>query len=135
MNHSIPIRVYYEDTDAGGVVYHASFLKYGERGRTEFLRSLQFENKKLHENEGILFVVRRIEADYLAPARLDDHLTLKTQVKSVKNTSMIMAQSVYNQENLVFKMDVTLVCVDAETFRPTRFPDEIKTAFEKYGEE
>lgn len=131
MNHSMDIRVYYEDTDSGGVVYHASYLKFGERGRTEFLRSLGFENKKLQDDEGILFVVRRIESDYLAPARLDDHLTLKTQVKNVKNTSMIMNQSVYNQGNLVFSMDVTLVCVDTANFKPARFPDDIKTAFEK----
>jgi acyl-CoA thioester hydrolase len=132
MNHSMDIRVYFEDTDSGGVVYHASYLKFGERGRTELLRSMGFENKKLQDDKGILFVVRRIEADYLAPARLDHHLTLKTQVKSLKNTSMIMTQSVYNQGVLVFSMDVTLVCVDTKNFKPARFPDDIKTAFETY---
>lgn len=130
MNHSINIRVYYEDTDAGGVVYHASYLKYGERGRTEFLRAIGFENSDLMSNEGIVFVVRHIHADYLAPARLDDHLELKTIVKNIKNTSMIMTQTVYNQGQPVFSMDVTLVCVDAENFRPARFPGKVKAAFE-----
>src|SRR5687768_16100758 len=106
MNFEIPVRVYYEDTDAGGVVFYANYLRFAERGRTEALRSLGFENKSLSDNEGILFVVRRVEADYLAPARLDDMLTIRTRVAEVRNASFTMSQTVVRGDTVLCAMNV-----------------------------
>ena len=92
-HHSIDIRVYYENTDAGGVVYHANYLNFGERGRTEFLRYLGHENNELEKEFGTIFVVRHIEIDYHKPAFLDDLLRLDTSIDSIKNTSFVMRQN------------------------------------------
>lgn len=132
MNHLIPIRVYYEDTDSGGVVYHANYLKFAERARTELLRSLGFENKSLQEQEGIIFVVRHIEADYLKPAFLDCSLQVRSEVLDIKNASIVLQQNVFREEDLVCAMKVVLVCVDKKELKTTRLPDDIKSGFEKY---
>ena len=133
--HSIPIRIYYEDTDAGGVVYHANHLKFGERGRTELLRFMGFENKSLFDKYGVIFVVRHLEANYLMPAHLDDLLRLETAVLEVKNASVIMEHSLFRENAKLFAMDVTLVCVDGENYRPISIPDEIKDGFKRYIKE
>lgn len=111
MIHKHPIRIYYEDTDAGGIVYHASHIRFCERGRTEFLRSIGYLNSQVEEETGVLFVVRHMDVDYLRPARLDDLLELRTSVIKVKNTSFIMHQELYKDEVLVFSMDVVLACI------------------------
>lgn len=131
MNNKTEIRVYYEDTDAGGFVYYANYLKYAERGRTELLRSLGFENKTLMEAQGIAFVVRHIEADYFKPALLDDLLEMKTVISECKKASVVMKQSLFRQDVLVFSVDVTLACIDTNTGKPKRFSDEVKNGFEK----
>ncbi|GJL84727.1 MAG: acyl-CoA thioesterase YbgC [Micavibrio sp.] len=131
MTHTTDIRVYYEDTDAGGVVYNANYLKFAERGRTEYLRTIGFENKSLKESKGILLVVRHIEADYLKPGHLDDLLTVETSIESMKNTSIVMKQLVFREKDMLFSMDVTIVCVDADGLKPVRFPDDLKAGFEK----
>jgi acyl-CoA thioester hydrolase len=110
--HSLDIRVYYEDTDAGGIVFYANYLKFAERGRTEYLRDIGFENKSLMDKQGVIFVVRRIEADYLTPAYLDDMLRMETSVIELKNASFKMKQSLFRHKELVFSVDVILVCVD-----------------------
>ena len=125
MIYKLPIRVYYEDTDAGGVVYYANYLKFAERGRSEFLRALGFENKALMEQEEILFVVGHLEADYLASARLDDMLTLETAVSETGNASFSMKQRVFCGEKLLFVMTVKLVCVNLQG-RPVRLPAKLK---------
>lgn len=130
MTHRLPIRVYYEDTDAGGIVYYANYLKYAERGRTEFLRALGFENSTLKEREGLIFVVRHLEADYLKPARLDDELLLETAVSEIKNASFSMKQSIFCRNQLIFSMDVILVSVDGAG-RPAKLPESLKTALAK----
>jgi len=127
--HSLPIRVYYEDTDAGGVVYYANYLKFCERGRTELLRSLGYENKSLMDGEGMLFVVHRIEADYLEPARLDDSLSVLTTLTEIKNTSFTMKQTVERDGKMVFDMNVRLVCVNKNA-RPVRVPEDLKKALQ-----
>lgn len=124
-SHEIPIRVYYEDTDAGGIVFYANYLKYAERGRTELLRAAGLENRAILMEDGLLFVVRRVEADYLKPARLDDLLTVKTGVKAINNASFIMKQTIFCHDSMLFSMDVTLVCVTKEA-KPVRVPDKIK---------
>jgi acyl-CoA thioester hydrolase len=130
--HSIPIRVYYEDTDAGGVVYHANYLKFGERGRTEYLRFLGFENKSLHDQYGVLFVVRHIAADYIKTAHLDDLLRIETSIIQLKNASFTMKQAVFRDQEMVFSMDVALVCVDGENYRPAPLPTPVREKFETY---
>jgi acyl-CoA thioester hydrolase len=135
MSHKIDVRIYYEDTDSGGVVYHASYLKFGERGRTELLRFLGFENKSLQDHEGILFVVRHISADYIKTAHLDDLLSLETSIVQLKNASLVMKQSAFRGKEMVFSMDVTLVCVDYKTYRPTNLPAIVRQKFEIFMKE
>lgn len=132
MKHSIDIRVYYEDTDAGGVVYHANYLKFGERARTELLRSAGFENKSLHDVHNVLFVVRHIAADYIKTAHLDDHLRIDSSITQLKNASFTMRQSVFRGEEMIFTMDVVLVCVDGKNYRPVALPGDIRQKFETY---
>jgi acyl-CoA thioester hydrolase len=124
--HDLPVRVYYEDTDAGGVVYYANYLKFAERGRTEFLDFFGFQNSALLAADGVLFVVKRVEAEYLSPARLDDRLTVKTSLISLKNTSFEMRQEVVRGENILCTMKVLLVCVDQEGGKPVRLPSVLK---------
>lgn len=131
MTHRIEYRVYYEDTDAGGVMYHANHLKFTERGRTEYLRTLGFLNSDLMSEEGVLFVVRRVEADYLKPARLDDLLIVQTALQTVKNTSFVMKQDIMRGEDHLFSMTVLLVCVSKDG-KPVGIPAAIKEAFVKH---
>ena len=140
MIHKLPIRVYYEDTDAGGVVYHANHLKFGERGRTEFLRDTGFENRNLHETLGVIFVVRHIEIDYLKTAHLDDVLCMETTISQLKNSSFIMHQALYriddkgDRQEQISDMKVALVCVEVQSYKPVRLPENVKEAFQAYIE-
>ncbi|MDB5491132.1 MAG: ybgC [Micavibrio sp.] len=131
--HQITPRVYYEDTDAGGIVYHANYLKFAERGRTELLRAAGYDHLTLLEKEGLLFIVRKMEIDYQAPARLDDILTVKTSIKELKNASFIMNQSIFCHEVLVCSMVVTLVCVTKD-IKPIRMPDSMRASFNDFTE-
>jgi acyl-CoA thioester hydrolase len=124
--HTMDMRVYYEDTDAGGIVFYANYLRFAERGRTEYLSALGFENKSLMDNQGVIFVVRRVEADYMIPAYLDDMLRLETSVIEIKNASFKMKQSLFRHNDLIFSADVILVCVD-RAGKPTRLPDQLRT--------
>jgi acyl-CoA thioester hydrolase len=133
-HHSIDIRIYYEDTDAGGIVYHASYLRFAERGRTEFLRALGYQNSVLKKDYGTIFVVRHIDIEYLTPAFLDDALTLTTAIESLKNTSFVMNQRVFRGKEEVVSMKVALVCIDANTLKPVRLPETVKQDFENYVE-
>ena len=127
MINRLPVRVYYEDTDAGGIVFYANYLKFAERGRTELLRMAGFENKSLMQHEGMIFVVRRIEAEYHKPAELDDALTVVTEAGAIKNSSFVMKQSIFRDTVQLFAMNVTLVCVNMKG-RPVRVPDPLKQA-------
>ncbi len=132
--HTTDIRVYYEDTDAGGVVYHASYLRFAERGRTEFLRHLGHQNRDLEKEFGILFVVRHIDIHYHKPAFLDDCLRMETSIEKMKNTSFVMKQSAHRDKEIIADMHVALVCVDANTIKPVRLPDVIQKEFGKFME-
>ena len=129
--HSIDYRVYYEDTDAGGVVFYANYLKFAERGRTELLRAADYDHRNLLKDDDILFIVRRVEADYLAPARLDDILTVKTSLKALKNASFVMNQSIFCHEVLLCSMVVTLVCVTND-IKPVRMPDGMRDRISQF---
>jgi acyl-CoA thioester hydrolase len=111
MAQTVSLRVYYEDTDAGGVVYHANYLKFAERARTECLRTLGFENSALAEKQGVLLVVRHIEADYKAPARLDDLLIVQTDIIDLGNASFTMQQDIKRNESLFVRIKVVIACV------------------------
>ena len=125
------VRIYYEDTDAGGVVYHANYICYMERARTEFLREHGLSVREMHEM-GIIFPVVAIEANYRAPARLDDLLEVKTQIAAMKNSSFVAAQQVVRKEDgkLLVDARVTLACVNTD-MRARRLPEEIRELFAK----
>lgn len=123
--HEIAARVYYEDTDAGGIVYHASYLKFAERGRTELLRAAGYDHQSLQKDPGIFFVVWHMDIDYLAPARLDDLLTVKTGILELKNASFTMKQAIFCHDVLVCSMEVILVCVTMDA-KPVRMPENMR---------
>lgn len=125
--HRFPIRVYYEDTDLGQVVYYANYLKFIERGRSEWLRAAGVDQSVLLDR-GLAFVVRRVEADYLRPARFDDQLDVVTTLAETAGSRVIVAQSVERDGTTLFTARVTVVCVDLSLMRPTRLPPEIAAA-------
>ncbi|OCG18896.1 tol-pal system-associated acyl-CoA thioesterase [Gilliamella sp. App6-5] len=115
-------RVYYEDTDAGGVVYHARYLAFFERARTEMLRQLDISQQKLLQ-EGIAFVVKKMDISYHFPARLDDMLTIKTNAEQVRKASIIFKQTILNQNNQVISTaDVLIACVNITKMKPCGLP-------------
>lgn len=123
------VRVYYEDTDTGGVVYYANYLKFMERARTEWLRELGFDQAELIASQNVLFAVRHIEVDYLQPARLDDALIIDVQLLDVRGTSMTLAQQITKQNEpgvLLCKGTVQIVCLKADTFKPAALPPSIR---------
>jgi len=124
---SLTVRVYYEDTDAGGVVYYANYLKYIERGRTEHLRELDFELATIANEIGIVFVVKSVRADYLLPAFLDDTIEVQTSIELVKHASLIFAQKITNKEKntVLFNAEVKVVSVLKNNLKPCAFPQEI----------
>lgn len=124
MTHTLPIRVYYEDTDMAGIVYYANYLRYIERARSDWVRGLGIDQRAMKE-EGLVFVVRRVEADYLAPARLDDELEVRTTVRSVTGVRLIMGQDVVRGDEVLFSAEVTVVCL-SETGHPARLPAIIR---------
>ncbi|WP_439119391.1 tol-pal system-associated acyl-CoA thioesterase [Marivita sp.] len=125
MVHELPIRVYYEDTDMGGIVYYANYLRYIERARSDWVRSLGVDQNAMREKDGVVFVVRRVEADYLKPAKFDDELLVRTVVKAVTGVRLIMSQEVIRGDDLLFQAEVTVVCV-GEGGAPARLPANIR---------
>ena len=124
MKHTYPIRVFYEDTDMGGVVYHANYLRYIERARSDWVRNLGNDQNAMRE-EGIVWVVRRVEAEYLAPARFDDELIVETEVTEISGVRLTMAQLVRRGETEIFRASVTAVCIN-KAGKPIRLPAEIR---------
>ena len=119
--HNFTCRVYYEDTDMAGIVYYANYLKFIERARSEWVRSLGVDQGKLKDEDGIVFAVRRVEADYLRSAVFDDELTITTEMKSLSPARIILEQIVRRDRDVVFQADVTLVAM-TENGKPTRLP-------------
>ncbi len=134
MNYRFPVRVYYEDTDAAGIVYYANYFRFMERARTEWLRELGFEQDVLRQEYGIVFVVRRASADYRVPAKFNDLLWVTGELIDNSRTAMTIGQNVYRQEDdkLLCKGEVGIVSVDIESFRPSPIPvailEKIKNA-------
>jgi acyl-CoA thioester hydrolase len=121
----LPIRVYYEDTDAGGIVYHANYLNFCERARTEWLRHLGSGRDWLREEFGLIFVVRRATIDWRKPARLDDLLLIETRLLSVGKVRMHMRQTVTRDGVLLATIDIELVCIDHAKFAPVSLPESL----------
>ncbi|SLN50987.1 tol-pal system-associated acyl-CoA thioesterase [Roseisalinus antarcticus] len=113
MSHVFSLRVYYEDTDLAGIVYYANYLKFIERARTEWVRELGIDQARLKAQEGIVFAVRRVEADYLAPARFDDRLEVRTETESVGGARLVLRQEVLRDGERLFAAVVTLVALSA----------------------
>jgi acyl-CoA thioester hydrolase len=126
---SFPVRVYYEDTDAGGIVYYANYLKFAERARTEFLRHLGFSQEDMLKRLGAGFVVRECHINYKSPAKLDDALNITCKVSELKGVSLKMEQKLYRGDTVLSEVEVTLVFLSLENMRPTRIPEEITSIF------
>ena len=130
--HLLPVRVYYEDTDFSGVVYHASYLRFMERGRTELLRATGVDQSELHgAEEGLSFAVRRMTIDYLKPARMDDVLTIETCTGEIRGASLVMAQRVLRGAEVLVMADVRVAAIARG--RPARIPDDLRTLLEPGG--
>jgi acyl-CoA thioester hydrolase len=123
-----PVRVYWEDTDAGGVVYYANYLKFMERARSEWLRSRGFEQDVLRDEAGVVFVVRRVEIDYLAPARFNDALGVSVVLHETGRASIVVRQELSRGNDRLAQAEVTLVCVDAARFKPVKMPQTLVQA-------
>lgn len=117
-----PVRVYWEDTDAGGVVYYANYLKFMERARSEWLRAHGFEQDVLRDETGVVFVVRRVEIDYLSPARFNDQLDVSVALHEAGRASLSVRQELVRGSTRLAKAEVTLACVDAARFKPVKIP-------------
>lgn len=120
MTHQFPIRVYYEDTDLAGIVYYANYLKFIERARSEWVRELGV-NQVAMKAEGLVFAVRRVEADYLAPAHYDDTLVVETSVEQVSAARLVVRQDVRRDDTTLFSALVTIICMNGSG-APVRLP-------------
>ncbi len=119
-----PVRIYYEDTDAGGIVFYANYLKFFERARTEWLRALGVGQQAMVGEHGAIFVVKNVNVDYHAPARLDDELKLTLNIEKLGRASVLFAQQAWCGDVLLASATVKVGCVDAATLRPRSLPDE-----------
>ena len=126
-----PIRIYYEDTDSGGVVYYANYLKFMERARTEWLRSLSFEQDELIRENGVIFAVKNVEIDYKIAARFNDSLIVTTNVTKISGASIelkqIITRDYKNKSITICEANIKIVCLLAHSFTPTALPEKLKT--------
>ncbi|MBT5331754.1 MAG: tol-pal system-associated acyl-CoA thioesterase [Porticoccaceae bacterium] len=123
---SLPVRVYIEDTDAGGIVFYVNYLKFMERARTEWLRSLGFD-KAGANRESFQFVVKSVEIEYSAPARLDDQLLVTAELLHCRGASMDIAQKVYRGDSILCSSKIVIACVSGANLKPMRIPTEMLT--------
>ena len=125
MAHRFSLRVYYEDTDFGGIVYYANYLKFIERARSEWVRRVGLNQKTLKSEHGVVFVVRHLEADYISPAKFDDILEVVTDVNLSSAVRLVLNQEVLRGNDVLFRARVTLIAM-RDTGKPTRLPAEIR---------
>ena len=123
-----PIRIYWEDTDAGGVVFYANYLKFFERARTEWLRTAGVGQQALRDETGAMFVVAEVHMRYLAPARLDDAIVVSVQVEEKGAASMVLVQEAWRGNTLLAQGRIRIGCVQADTLRPRRIPAQVLQA-------
>jgi acyl-CoA thioester hydrolase len=127
----LPVRIYYEDTDAGGVVYYANYLKYLERGRTEFIRTLGVEQRVLAAETGLAFAVRSLSAEYLKPAVLDDELVVETTVRELGRAQVTFAQSILRAHETLLTATVRVACLDLAKGRAAAMPKPLHEQFKE----
>lgn len=125
---SIPLRVYYEDTDAGGVVYYANYLKFMERARTEWLRDLGFEQDELSRTDGVIFAVRAAQVEYLKPARFNDALEVTVEITRPGAASLSFKQEVRRDAVTLCSGEIRIACLDVKTFAPIAIPARVAAA-------
>ncbi len=125
---AFPVRVYWEDTDAGGVVFYANYLKFFERARTEWLRSAGVGQQQLREDTGTMFVVAEVSTRYLSAARLDDVLSVTVQIEEQGAASMVIVQEAWRGDTLLAQGRIRIGCVQAETLKPCRIPKQVLQA-------
>ncbi len=126
--HHLSVRVYYEDTDAAGIVYHANYLRFAERGRTEMLRAAGFEHAGILKETGTAFTVISMQINFKSPAKLDELLDVQTRMVSVGGASMEMAQGIYRGEVLLVDMIVKIACIDRNG-KAARLPEAVRELF------
>ncbi|KAF1052966.1 MAG: Acyl-CoA thioesterase YbgC [Burkholderia gladioli] len=126
-----PVRVYYEDTDAGGIVFYANYLKFFERARTEWLRACGIDQRRLGDETGAVFVVRSAALDYRSPARLDDLLTIVSRIEKLGRASLDFVQQAWHDDTLLVSANVRIGCVDRDALRPTGIPPPVREALER----
>lgn len=122
---NLQVRVYYEDTDAGGVVFHANYLHYLERARTEWLRSVGFGHDHLLEEHEILFAVKNLTINYAKPARLDNLLTVTSRLLTRRGASLLFQQSIKNKDDLLVQAEVKVACLNAKTLKASPIPEAL----------
>ena len=127
---SFPVRIYFEDTDSGGVVYHSNYLKFMERARTEWLRSVGIDQRHLKHEELIMFVVHRIDIQYKLPARFDDELVVKSELIDIGSSKIEFRQMIYRDAEMLIDAHVDIACIDSEKFKPVRIPYTVKQTME-----
>lgn len=130
MAHSFAVRVYYEDTDLAGIVYYANYLKFIERARTEWVRDLGVDQTRLRAEQGVVFAVRRVEADYLRPAKFDDDLTVTTELLTIGGARIELRQEVLRGAERLFTAAVVLACLH-DSGHPARVPADIRAALQR----
>jgi acyl-CoA thioester hydrolase len=123
--HRLPVRIYYEDTDAAGIVYYANYLRYAERARTEWLREIGHAHRAMTDADGLAFAVRRCLIDYQKPAKLDDLLSVESVVTNVKPASLELIQEVLRGPDLLARLEIKLACLDHK-LRPARMPEALR---------
>jgi acyl-CoA thioester hydrolase len=127
---SLPIRIYFEDTDSGGVVYHSNYLKFMERARTEWLRSIGIDQRHLKQDNHIMFVVHRIDIQFKLPARFNDELIVKSELKDIGSSKIEFRQMIYRNDEMLIDASVDIACIDSKKFKPVRIPPTIKQTME-----
>ena len=122
-----PVRVYYEDTDSGGVVYYANYLKFMERARTEMFRTMGVEQDQLRESDNVLFVVRNVEMELLQPARFNEQLEVMTAITNVARTNITFQQNICRcgETAVLCRGQIRIVCIDAQKWKPSAIPEKI----------
>ena len=132
MKHRFDLRVYYEDTDFAGIVYYANYLKFIERARTEFMRSLGIDQNRFRVESGSVFAVRSLEAEYLKPAKFDDELTVITSLEDLSGARAVLKQDIVRNDDRLFSSRVVVACV-AESGKPCRFPEFAAVAMRRHA--
>lgn len=124
MTFESTVHVYYQDTDAQGIVYHANYLDFAERARTDMMYRLGLNNQTLIQRD-IGMVIRHVDIDYLSPARLEDDLTIKTDITTLNRVSMTLTQTFFHQNQQLVSVHIKIAFISLTTFRPVRLPDDI----------